>query len=121
MAKASATDPYESIRTATLAHLRRHGCGCYPYFDGSLLSVIACTAQAKRIVELGTALGYTSISFAHGAPAAHVDTVEFDPAHVTLARENIAKAGFADRITVHPGDFDDVLPKLKPPYDVGFF
>src|SRR6185295_18844860 len=116
-----ATDPYASIRDATLAHLRQHGCNCYPYFDGSLLGVIAGAAQAKRIVELGTALGYTSISFAHGAPAAHVDTIEADEDHVELARANIAKAGFAKRIAVHHGDFDDVLPTFKPPYDVAFF
>jgi predicted O-methyltransferase YrrM len=121
MAKKSETDPYHAIRTATLTHLRQHGCGCYPYFDGSLLSVIAAAAQGRRIVELGTALGYTSISFAHGARDAQVDTIEFDADHVRLARDNIAKAGFADRITVHHGDFDDVLPTLKPPYDVGFF
>ena len=114
-------DPYASIRDTTLAHLRAHGCSCYPYFDGTLLGVIAGAAQARRIVELGTALGYTSISFAHGARDAHVDTIEADDEHVRLARANIAKAGFEKRITVHHGDFDDVLPTLKPPYDVGFF
>jgi predicted O-methyltransferase YrrM len=114
-------DPYTSIREATLTHLRKHGCGCYPYFDGSLLGVTAGAAQAKRIVELGTALGYTSIWFAHGAKDAHVDTIEADEDHVQLARANIAKAGFDKRITVHHGDFDDVLPTFKPPYDVGFF
>jgi predicted O-methyltransferase YrrM len=114
-------DPFAAIREATLAHLRQHGCHCYPYFDGSLLGVIAGAAQASRIVELGTALGYTSISFAHGAPTAQVDTIEADDEHVRLARANIAKAGFDKRITVHHGDFDDVLPKLKPAYDVGFF
>jgi predicted O-methyltransferase YrrM len=115
------SDPYAAIREATLAHLRQHGCNCYPYFDGSLLGAIAGAANAKRIVELGTALGYTSIWFAHGAPDAKVDTVEFDPDHVTLARANITKAGFDKRVTVHHGAFDDVLPTLKGPYDAGFF
>ncbi len=121
MAAKRSNDPFEPVRAATLAHLRRHGCGCYPYYDGSLLGVVAATAHAKRIVELGTALGYTSIWFAHGARDAHVDTIEADADHVRLARENMSKAGYAERITVHHGDFDDVLPTLKPPYDVGFF
>ena len=119
--RANELDPYRSVREATLAHLKQHGCGCYPYFDGSLLGAIAGAAQAKRIVELGTALGYTSIWFAHGAPDAVVDTVEFEPDHVKLAQANIAKAGFADRIKIHHGDFADILPTLKPGYDVGFF
>lgn len=121
MAPKRTGDPFEAIRAATLAHLRQHGCGCYPYYDGSLLGVIAAAARARRIVELGTALGYTSIWFAHGAREAHIDTIERDDDHVRLARANMAKAGFADRITVHHGDFDDVLPTLKPSYDVGFF
>ncbi|MBV8745916.1 MAG: hypothetical protein JO134_12835, partial [Xanthobacteraceae bacterium] len=82
----SSGDPFASIRTATLAHLRKHGCGCYPFFDGSLLGVIAGAAGAQRIVELGTALGYTACWFAHGAPDAQIDTIDFDPEHVRLAR-----------------------------------
>src|SRR5262245_60364945 len=121
MARATDIDPFHNVREATLAHIRRHGCHCYPYFDGTLLSIIAGTAQARRIVELGTALGYSSISFAHGAPDARIDTVELDSEHIRIAQENFAKAGFADRIKVHHGDFSDVLPTLMPAYDVGFF
>jgi predicted O-methyltransferase YrrM len=120
-ARRDAEDPFGDIRTATLSHLRRHGCGCYPFFDGSLLGAIAGAAQARRIVELGTALGYTACWFAHGAPDARIDTIEFDADHVRLARSNIEAAGFAKRVTVHEGAFDDVLPALKPGYDVGFF
>ena len=83
--------------------------------------MIAAVADAKRILELGTALGYTSLSFASGAPKAKVDTVERDAEHVRLARANIAAAGMEKRITVHEGDFADVLPKLEEGYDVAFF
>ncbi|MGZ3411329.1 MAG: O-methyltransferase [Xanthobacteraceae bacterium] len=114
-------DLFGHVREATLAHLRQHGCGCYPYFDGSLLGVIAGVAQAKRIVELGTALGYSAIWFAHGARNAIVDTIEFDETHVKLAQANFAKAGYQDRINVHHGEFSEILPKLAPGYDVGFF
>jgi predicted O-methyltransferase YrrM len=119
--RAAESDPFGDVREATLTHLRKHGCHCYPYFDGSLLGVVAGAAQAKRIVELGTALGYTSIWFAHGASDAKIDTIEFDETHVVLAQANIAKAGYADRVKIHHGDFADVLPTLQPGYDVGFF
>ena len=69
----------------------------------------------------GTALGYTALSFASGAPDATVDTIERDPEHVRLARENIAAAAMDHRITVHEGDFAAMLPTLDPGYDVAFF
>ena len=58
---------------------------------------------------------------AHAAGKAKVDTVERDPEHVRLARQNIADAGMAKRITVHEGDFLKVLATLEPGYDVAFF
>jgi predicted O-methyltransferase YrrM len=114
-------DPFAKIRTATNAHRARHGCNAFPYDNGPLLAALAAVANARRILELGTALGYTALSFASGAPDATVDTVERDPEHVQLARDNITAAGLDNRITVHEGDFAAVLPTLDPGYDVAFF
>jgi predicted O-methyltransferase YrrM len=86
-----------------------------------LLGVLAATARARRILELGTALGYTALSFAHGAPDSTVDTIDGDEEHVRLARENIAAAALDHRITVHQGDFAKVLSTLDPGYDLAFF
>jgi predicted O-methyltransferase YrrM len=115
------SDPFAHVREATNAHRAKHGCGAYPYGNGPLLGVIAAVSGARRILECGTALGYTSLNFAHGAPAAKVDTIERDAEHVRLARANIAAAGFDQRIVVHEGDFLRVLPTLSPPYDLAFF
>jgi predicted O-methyltransferase YrrM len=114
-------DPFVKVRAATDSHRARHGCGAYPYGNGPLLSALAGAANARRILELGTALGYTALSFAYGAQEATVDTVERDPDHVQLARDTIAAAGYDHRITVHEGDFAAVLPTLDPGYDVAFF
>jgi predicted O-methyltransferase YrrM len=114
-------DPFAKIRTATNAHRARHGCNAFPYDNGPLLAALAAAANARRILELGTALGYTALSFASGAPDATVDTVERDAEHVQLARDNIAAVGLDNRITVHEGDFAAVLPTLDPGYDVAFF
>jgi predicted O-methyltransferase YrrM len=114
-------DPFAKVREATLKHLSRHGCGAYPYGNGPLLGALAAAADARRILELGCALGYTALSFASGALKARVDTVERDPEHVRLALENFAAAGLAKRIAVHEGDFAKVLPTLDPGYDVAFF
>jgi predicted O-methyltransferase YrrM len=117
----AAPDPFAKIRATTNAHRAQHGCGAYPYDNGPLLAALAAAAGARRILELGTALGYTALSFASGAPDATVDTVERDHEHVRLARDNIAAAGLDHRITVHQGDFTSVLPRLDPGYDVAFF
>lgn len=114
-------DPFDNIREATLRHRSKHDCGAWPYHNGPLLGALAAAAGARRILELGCALGYTALSFAHGVPKAKVDTVERDPEHVKLARKHIAAAGMEKRITVHEGDFGKVLPMFKPGYDVAFF
>jgi predicted O-methyltransferase YrrM len=118
---AAVVDPFVKVRDATDAHRASHGCGAYPYDNGPLLAALAAAANARRILELGTALGYTALSFASGAPDATVDTIERDPEHVQLARDNIAAAAMDHRITVHEGDFATVLPTLDPGYDVAFF
>jgi predicted O-methyltransferase YrrM len=117
----AAVDPFAKVRTATNAHRAKHGCGAHPYDNGPLLAAFAAVANARRILELGTALGYTALSFASGAPDATVDTIERDPEHVQLARDNIAAAALDHRITVHEGDFAAILPTLDPGYDVAFF
>jgi predicted O-methyltransferase YrrM len=119
--KKISSDPFASVRAATLKHRAKHGCSAWPYDNGPLLSVLASAAGAERILELGCALGYTSLSFARGAPKARIDTIERDPGHIKLARANFAVAGMGRRITVHEGEFAKVVKTLKGPYDVAFF
>lgn len=119
--KRPAIDPFAQVRKATEQHRAQHGCGAHPYDNGPLLSTLAAAVQARRILELGTALGYTALSFAYGAPNSTVDTVERDPDHVALARDNIAAAALDHRITVHEGDFNAVLPTFDAGYDLAFF
>jgi predicted O-methyltransferase YrrM len=114
-------DLFTKVRAQTLRHRAQHGCGTYPFEDGAILGVIAAAVAPKRVLELGTALGYTSLWFAHGAPGARIDTIELDPVHVRLARENFAAFGVGGRVTVHPGEFAAVLPTLEAGYDLAFF
>lgn len=118
---ASAADLFGTIRIATDRHRAEHGCWAYPHPDGRVLGVLAAATRAARILELGTALGYTALWLAHGASAAQVDTLERDPQHVALARAAIEQAGYSARIQIHEGDFAMRLPTLSPGYDVAFF
>ncbi len=113
--------PFIKIQAATRIHRREHGCGAYTFEDGLGLIEIAETYQPKRILELGTALGYTACCLAHGSPTSMVDTVEGDAHHVELAQRNFEHEGLNGRIRVHHGNFRDILPKLEPGYDLAFF
>jgi predicted O-methyltransferase YrrM len=117
----TSTDPFAAVREATLSHRARHDCGAYLYDNGALLGTLAAGANVRRVLELGTALGHTALWFAKGAPEAVVDTIERDPNHVRLAREQVDAHGMAGHIVVHEGDFGQVLRGLDPGYDVAFF
>ena len=113
--------PFNEIYEQTLAHRRIHDCGTYPFGDGEGLVELVNTRSPNRILELGTALGYTACCFASAANKAIIDTCEMDDAHVRLARENISQHGFAARVKVHHGKFEDTLPSLADGYDIVFF
>jgi len=115
-------DPFASVYEATNAHRAKHtGCGAYPYANGPLLGALAAVTNARRILELGTALGYTALWFAHGAPDAVVDTIERDARHVKLARSHVTQFNLDGHIVVHQSDFAKVLPRLDAGYDIVFF
>lgn len=121
MTGAEATDPFATLLTETDWHRREHGCWAYPFRDGPALGVLTAAIGAARILELGTALGYTACWFAYATPAAQVDTIERDPEHVRLARQNVESVGFGSRVNVIQADFADAISRLKPGYDLAFF
>lgn len=121
MQQKAGADPYVDIQNATRNHQAEHGCGAYTFEDGPALLALVTQRLPERILELGTALGYTVCCMAGGNALAHADTVEADTEHVALARAHIARHVLAARVTVHAGQFDDVLSKLTPGYDMVFF
>jgi predicted O-methyltransferase YrrM len=78
---------------------------------GRLLSNLSSEFGNSCILELGTSLGLGAMYLSGGAPDAEVHTVEGCPEISSLAENNFKTAGF-DKITVHTGRFDDVLPGL---------
>lgn len=78
------------------------------------------TEAPRRILELGTAMGYSAIVMASEDPGITLDTIERDEDMVSLARSNIAAFHLEERIRLYEGDIDDVLPDLTGPYDLAF-
>jgi len=88
---------------------------------GALLRVLATSLHATRILEIGTAIGYSGIWLAGALPAGGMLlTLEIDRDRARQARENFARAGLADRASVIVGDAERMLAKVAGPFDVIF-
>jgi caffeoyl-CoA O-methyltransferase len=89
--------------------------------EGRFLEVLVFAAQARRVLELGTYSGYSSISMAAGLPPdGHIDTCEVDARHVEVALKYIEQSGYADRITVHLGPALETIERLDGEWDFVF-
>ncbi len=91
--------------------------------EGKLLGLLTRMIGARRVVEVGTLAAYSTIHLARALPSdGHVWSIEFQEKHAELARENLARAGLADRATVLVGRAVDVLPTLEAhgPFDAVF-
>ena len=89
--------------------------------QGKLLMMLAQMLGARRILEIGTLGGYSTIWLARGlAPGGTLITLEADPKHADIARLNIARAGLSDVVEVRVGRGLDTLPLLEGPFDLIF-
>jgi predicted O-methyltransferase YrrM len=82
--------------------------------QGKFLQVIARAIGARRILEIGTLGGYSTVHLARGlAPGGRLVTLEYSPKHAEVARANLARAGLADVVEVRVGPALDTLPSLE--------
>ncbi len=82
------------------------------------LLIFICTAhRPKRILEIGTCVGFSAITMATVCPDALIDTVERNPVMIPDAKENFARFGTAN-VTLFEGDAAVILPNLTGPYDL---
>lgn len=90
--------------------------------QGAMLGLLAAATGAKRVLEIGTLGGVSTIHLARGAgEGGHVTTLELDPHHAATARANLAAAGLADRVTVIEGPaLDSLLGLTGRTYDLAF-
>jgi predicted O-methyltransferase YrrM len=88
---------------------------------GALLRVLAVSIGASRVLEIGTAIGYSGIWLADALPAGGMLlTLEMNPDRARIARANFSRAGLTDRASVIVGDAHTTLTKVSGPFDLIF-
>jgi predicted O-methyltransferase YrrM len=79
--------------------------------QGKLLALLVRATRARRVLEIGTLGGYSTIWMARALPAdGHLVTLEVDPHHAEVAGDNLRRAGVADRVEIVVGAALDSLP-----------
>lgn len=89
---------------------------------GRLLYNLAKASQSRRILEIGTAIGYSGIWLGRAvAPVkGSLTTIDMDPERVKIAKKNISEAGLERTVNVIEGNALKVLPTLKEEFDMIF-
>ncbi len=77
--------------------------------------------KPERILEIGTAVGYSAIMFSkYLTENGYIDTIERDEERIKEAKENVKDLNLEEKIHIFEGDAIEILPTLKGPYDVVF-
>ena len=93
--------------------------------QGKFLQVLAKTCNAKKILEVGTLVGYSTIWMARALPKdGKLISLEFEPLHARVAKKNIERAGLSNIVDIRIGKAIDLLPLLEKnnegPFDMIF-
>ena len=89
--------------------------------EGSLLHILARSIRAKRILELGAAIGYSGTWLARALPSdGELVTIEWNPETAAIARKNFERTGVAKRVRIEIGSALDVVPRLRGRFDLIF-
>jgi len=113
--------PSDAERRQIIKDFHRTGLNTTPG-DAMFLRILVEARKAKRGVEVGSATGYGAINMGVGFErnGGHLWTIDIDPGMVKTSRENVAKMGLQDTVTVVEGDALKVLADLEGEYDFVF-
>jgi caffeoyl-CoA O-methyltransferase len=82
--------------------------------QGKFLQVLAKSCNAKKILEIGTLVGYSTIWMARALPKdGKLISLEYEPLHARVAQNNIEKAGLSAIVDIRIGKAIDLLPQLE--------
>jgi predicted O-methyltransferase YrrM len=90
--------------------------------DGRFLRVLVGATNARSVLEIGAASGYSAIWIGMGLrqTGGHLTTIEYDPVRAREAAANVQRAGLSDIVRVVPGDAFKEIPKVAGTFDMVF-
>jgi caffeoyl-CoA O-methyltransferase len=89
--------------------------------EGRFLELLVYASGARRVLELGTYSGYSSLSMAAGLPPdGRIDTCELDESRAAVARRYIDQSAYADQIQIHLGPALETIGRLEGEFDFVF-
>jgi predicted O-methyltransferase YrrM len=97
----------------------RDGVPIVHWETGRLLAAL-CRAMDPVVLEVGTAIGYSTLHMAEQLERGRVVTLEFDPARAAQARDFLSRAEVAERVEIVEGDARETIPGLEGPFDLLF-
>jgi len=111
----------QDLFSFTVIHQREHGCGGHPYQNGEILIDVIEKYGPHRVLEVGTALGYTSSIMALSRENIFIETIDQDATHLEKARKYWSDLNVSHKIDEHEGKAEEILPTLIDKYDLIFF
>jgi len=91
------------------------------HLQGKVLEMISCMIQPRRILEIGTFTGYSALCLAKGLTADGVlHTIELREADAETARSYFDRSPYADKIMLHQGNAQEIIPGLDETWDLVF-
>ncbi|HNQ90639.1 MAG TPA: class I SAM-dependent methyltransferase [Verrucomicrobiota bacterium] len=91
-----------------------------PKEEGQFLNLLVKLTRARKVLEVGTAHGYTTLWLAEAleATGGQLTTIEIVPERHELAKKHVAEAGFSHRVRFLLGDAHGLIPKIEGRHDV---
>lgn len=114
------THTIQAVLASLEAYAEEHSVPIIRKSERKALIEAARKASPARILEVGTAIGYSSLLLLHEFSEVHIDTIEVDEQRYRIAEEAVEKAGVSHRWHGHLGDAARVIPTLEGPYDFVF-
>ena len=113
--------PAEAVLAAIETEGRAQNLPLVQPASARLLRSLVIATGARRVLEIGTCIGYSAIWMAEALPAdGMLVTLEADAGRAAIARSNIERAGLSGRISVIVGDANRYLHKIAGPFDIVF-
>lgn len=111
--------PRDPVLAEMEAYAKKHDVPIIGPECGRLLYLLTQISGAKRIFEMGSAIGYSAIWFARAAgPGAEIYFTDGDPRNAEMARQNFKKAGITEQVHILTGDAVELLDTVTGDFDI---